>query len=929
MRKSVGNLTVCGLFGLCLGSVISSSISAAEPALGSPAQIEHFERHVRPLLIANCWSCHGEKKQEGGLRLDTRSALLKGGDNGPAVVPGDLAGSRLIQAVHYRGDSHMPPSGPLKSDAIAALERWVTDGVAWPSTSVTSADAWKLHWAFQPIRRSIPSQDLQDQWSRSPLDRLLVEGLTAQKLTPSPAADRRTLIRRVSFDLLGLPPTPEAITEFEADDGPDAWERLIDRLLANPRYGERWGRHWLDVARYSDTKGYVFFEDREFPWGYTYRDYVIEALNADLPYDQFLLEQLAADQLQTQGDAKPLRALGYLTLGPRFMNNVHDIMDDRIDVVTRGVMGLTVTCARCHDHKYDPISQADYYALYGVFRSSAEPLIPPVFSPAADTDEARTFAAELLKRTQPLDEFIDRKHSALVIGSRTRVDEYLLAARQAMLAPPTDDFMLISDPGEINPALILRWKAYLEKAAEQPHPVWQPWSLLAKIPDAQFAEQSPAVIQQLTASGTLNPRIMQEILNPPPQSLGEVAARYGALFKSIYQTWETELALAEEAGRPAAIALPDPALEQIRQEIYGSQSPASLPRVLGWGFLTLLPDRASQGEFQKLLKEVETWLKTAPGAPPRAMVLQDAELFGPRIFERGNPNRPGATVQRRFLSALDAAQQPFPHGSGRLDLARKVVAPTNPLTARVLANRTWMHLFGVGLVRTPGDFGVRSEPPTYPELLDELAASVIEQGWSWKGLQRRILSSATYQQASLDRPNAAAVDPDNQWLWKMNRRRLDLEATRDALHAVSNYLDDRLGGPSEQLFNGAFQARRTLYTYLDRQDPPGLMTVFDFPNASVTNPQRDTTTVSPQALYFMNGPLVETAARHVVPRLELTSAEDIPTKVNRVTELLFARSATSDDIAAAAEYLADSPDTERWFNYVHALLMTNEFVFVD
>lgn len=923
--------------GLCWAILALISFSPiavrAENPRGTPAQIEHFERHVRPILIANCWNCHGDKKQEGGLRLDTREALLKGGDSGPAVVPGDAAASRLVEAVHYRGDTQMPPSGPLKPDAIAALERWVADGVAWPAKSATSADAWKLHWAFQPIRRRPVNHDPADQWSRSSIDRHIVEGLMPLKLTPSPIANRRTLLRRATFDLWGLPPTPEQIAEFNEDASPDAWERLIDRLLANPKYGERWGRHWLDVARYSDTKGYVFFEDREFPWAYTYRDYVIESLNADLPYDRFLLEQIAADKVDLQGNPKPLRALGYLSLGPRFMNNIHDIMDDRIDVITRGTMGLTVTCARCHDHKYDPISQADYYALYGVFRSSAEPLIPPIFQPTPNTDDARNFAAELAKRKRPLDAFIDRKHAAIVTGARTRVAEYLLAARQAALAPATDDFMLITDPGEINPALVLRWKSFLEKVGAEFHPIWQPWTKLAAIPDAEFLANSPAVMQELVAAagqgGTLNPLVAKTTLEPPPQSLAEFAGRYGDLCKSIYQKWETELALADEEGRPAPMALVDPAEEQIRQELYGPHAAASLPRVFGWGFLTLLPDRASQGEFQKLLKEVETWLKTGAGAPPRAMVLEDAELFDPRIFERGNPNRPGAAVARRFLSALDTEQQPFAHGSGRLDLARKVIDPQNPLTARVLANRTWMHLFGVGLVRTPGDFGVRSDPPTHPELLDELASSVTSHGWSTKWLTRRILSSAVYQQASLDRPECLAVDPENLAVWKMNRRRLDLEATRDSLTAVANHLDERLFGPSENLFSGGFFQRRTVYTYLDRQDPPGLMTVFDFPNANITNPQRDATTVSPQALYFMNGPLADTAAKFVIPRLELTNAAELPTKVQRITELLFARAASPDDVAAAQEFLGPTPDFDRWASYVHALLMTNEFVFVD
>lgn len=913
------------------GSHAADNQTAEQPW---PAEhVEQFERQIRPLLAANCWSCHGEKKQEGGLRLDSREALLKGDENGPVVIVGDGSGSRLLQAVRYQGDVQMPPTGPLKPEAVAALDRWITQGLAWPKSKIAAGESWKEHWSFQPLRNPPITHNSHDLWSYTPIDRFVVDELLRHQLTPSPAADRRVLLRRVTFDLWGLPPSPEEITEFEQDASPDAWERLIDRLLSSPKYGERWSRHWLDVARYADTKGYVFFEDREFPWAYTYRDYVIESLNADLPYDRFVLEQLAADQLELDGDPKPLRALGYLTLGPRFMNNLHDILDDQIDVVTRGMMGLTVTCARCHDHKYDPISQADYYALYGIFRSSAEPLIPPQFAPLPETDEARAFTVELAKRTKPLEEFVHRKHAMLVDGCRTRVEEYLLAAREASLQPATDDFMLLADPGDINPALILRWKSYLEKVALQPHPVWTAWTRLAAIPDDQFADQVAAVCRQLhdpsATGGPVNPLVLQTVTDPLPASINEVAQRYGLLFKSIYQAWEAEQAWAGEEGRAPCSVLADASEEKVRQEMYGPETPASLPRVFGWGFLTLLPDRASQGEFQKLLKEVESWLKTGAGAPPRAMVLLDAEPFNPRIFERGNPHRPGDPVSRRFLSAFDPRQRPFTHGSGRLELAHAVISPQNPLTARVMVNRTWMHHIGAGLVRTPGDFGVRSDPPTHPELLDHLTTELVRHGWSWKWLHRRIVASAVYQQSSEDHVECLTVDPENFLLWKMNRRRLDLESTRDALMAVAAHLDDRLGGPSQPLFDGGFHPRRSVYTYLDRQDPPGLMTVFDFPSAAATNPQRDATTVSPQALYFMNGPLAETAAGFVVARLELAANGELAAKLDRLGNLLLTRPFTEPEIMVATDYLGSSPDAERWRSFVHALLMTNEFVFVD
>jgi len=317
-----------------------------------------FENRIRPVLVEKCYGCHGPKKQKAGLRLDSRAAILKGSDGGAVVEPGDPEASALVHAIRQDDLLKMPPppNEKLSNEAIDAISQWIRLGLPWPDDSeLNTAEGtppWKSHWAFQPVRRPAVPVDPKDRWSRTPIDRFIVAKLGAKGLSPSPPADRRTLLRRITFDLTGLPPTPEEVAAFVTDSSPDAYEKRIDRLLASPRYGERWGRYWLDVARYADNKGYVFFEEKTYPWAYAYRDYVISAFNEDLPYDQFLLEQLAADQL---GSPAALPAMGFLTLGARFMNNTHDILDDRIDVTTRGLLGLTVTCARCHDHKFDPI----------------------------------------------------------------------------------------------------------------------------------------------------------------------------------------------------------------------------------------------------------------------------------------------------------------------------------------------------------------------------------------------------------------------------------------------------------------------------------------------------------------------------------------------------------------------------------------------
>ncbi len=375
--------------------VWSASIAVADDA---SAAAELFESKIRPVLIDVCFKCHGGDKDSGHLRVDSREALLKGGDTSPAVVPSKPAESLLLKAIrHSDDDLKMPPDKRLPDETIAAFESWIAAGAPWPAGKSGGFQA-KRHWAFQPITSGRkPKAESRPPISVSPIDSFVIEQLHESKLTLSPPSDRRTLIRRASFDLLGLPPTNDEIVEFQNDSSPDAFEQLLDRLLASPQYGERWGRFWLDVSRYADTKGYVFTEDRNYPFAYTYRDWVVRALNEDVPYDQFLIRQLAADLLPEPERSANLPALGFLTLGRRFLNNINDIIDDRIDVVCRGTMGLTVGCARCHDHKYDPIPAADYYSLYGVFRSSREP--------SAD-DAKKLMAMTLAEEDKPFDPYV-------------------------------------------------------------------------------------------------------------------------------------------------------------------------------------------------------------------------------------------------------------------------------------------------------------------------------------------------------------------------------------------------------------------------------------------------------------------------------------------------------------------------------------------
>jgi mono/diheme cytochrome c family protein len=889
--------------------LLCSALLLLAPAALAAGDEEFFEKHVRPVLVEKCLSCHGAKKPKGGLRLDTRDGALTGGDGGPALVPGKPNDSRLIEAVKQTGDLKMPPSGKLADREIAALEEWVSRGAPWPAKAVLAAPdaiaaAAAKHWAFQPIRRPPPPDA-----KLHPIDAFVRKRLGDSGLSFSPRADKRTLIRRATFDLHGLPPTPDEIDAFLKDDSPEAYEKLLDRLLASPRYGERWGRHWLDVARYADNKGYVFFEGKEYPWAWTYRDYVIDAFNRDLPFDRFVLEQLAADQLDL-ADSKSLAALGFLTVGGHFMNNTHDIMDDRIDVVMRGLMGLTVTCARCHDHKFDPVPMADYYSLYGIFRSSSEPMVPPVWSKPPETGEYQLYAAELQVREKKLIDFVTAKHAGLVNGARTRIAEYLLAAHAARNAPPADDFMLLADPGDLNPSMITRFRQHLEDARKKKDPIWLHWHAYA---------EHDFVKGEVKVEG--GHPLVRAAFAAPPKSMKDVAERYGKLFTEIDAKWK--------ATKGDRLANPDE--EQLRTVLYGPTAPCDAPLALDWGFLSLFPDRATQAEYQKLIREVEVW--SAKG-PPRAMALVDAERpYDPRVFERGHPGRPSEPVSRQMVKIASPNRQPFTRGSGRLELAQAIVARDNPLTARVLVNRVWMHHFGKGFVGTPGDFGLRSDPPTHPELLDWLSAELIDpvspprqQGWSLKRLHKLIMTSATYTQQSLDRPDGVSADPENRLLWKQNRRRLEFEALHDSLLAVSGSLSSDIGGKPLPLPSAS---RRAVYGYVDRLEFPSLLTTFDVPNPAGSNPQRTSTTVSPQALFLMNGPFARTAARKLAALPAIQKHKEPAARLDAVFRQIYGRPPSPEETKLALALLAKGPEADRWIDLIHALLMSNEFAFVD
>jgi hypothetical protein len=910
--------------------------------------ITFFETSVRPLLVEHCQHCHGSKKQEGGLRLDGRQALLTGGDSGPAVNLDQPAKSLILIAVGHGTDLKMPPDKKLAASQIETLERWVKSGAPWPDAPVVSNEAMAKvhaeHWAFQPIKNPPLPAIHNSDWERTLIDRFVLAKLENAGLRPSPAADRRTLIRRVTLDLTGLLPTPEQVEAFVNDPAPNAYSKLVERLLDSPQYGEQWARHWLDVARYSDTKGYVYGREERF-WVHApaYRDWVINAFNRDLPYDQFLLLQIAADQAAPENQ-RDLAAMGFLTLGRRFLGLTHDIIDDRIDVVMRGTMGLTAACARCHDHKYDPIPTTDYYSLYGIFLNSAERLVPCA-EPDLNVPGYADFQKELDQRQQKLRETTLLKRNEAADRIRQRVTDYLVAQTE-LSKYPQEGFDQILAVTDLIPTIVHRWQARIAASRAQvglTDPVFDPWNAFASIPESEFPAKSAFVLNELVNAKTANSRVLKTLI-PAPDSMKEVANRYGTLFVTIEQEWKANCERAKSAGLAEPTRFDDPESEQLRQVLYGLGSPSIVPdeSIVS---TELYFDSGTVNELWKLQNEVDRWLIQSPIAPAHSVALVDRAVMRPSVvFRRGNPANRGQEVPRHFVSVVAGPQPPaFQVGSGRLELARAIIDPQNPLTARVWVNRVWQHHFGHGLVRTPSDFGIRAEPPSHPELLDWLSTKFVTDGWSTKSLHRLIVLSNTYQQrsdglsnesGSESRPrgaengstgtaaNASRIDPDNRLLSRMNVRRLSFEEFRDNLLAIAGRLDLQRGGRASDLFagNGTTNRRRTIYGLVDRQFLPATLRMFDFANPDLHIPLRSETTVPQQALFALNYPFVAQQAQSLVARIRDAGSDDME-RVRSLYRLVYQRDPTRHQIETAMTFLAgdstepalkQSPESLAW-----------------
>ena len=1180
--------------------LICSTLTAAD----DPAQVEFFEKKIRPVLVEHCDKCHSGKSAslKGGLRLDFREGITKGGDSGPAVEPGKPDDSLLLLALKYDG-LEMPPKGKLPDSVIRDFETWIKNGAVDPRETPASAsekesinfeEAAKF-WSFQPPKKHAVTGVKDESLMKSDFDRFVQARLEAKGLSLSKEADRRTLIRRAYLDLIGIPPTPEEVNAFLKDESSHAFATVIETLLDSPHYGERWGRRWLDVARYGEDQAHTF-KARRYPRGYLYRDWVIRSFNEDMPYDRFLTWQIAGDLLEGPSRHERLPALGLFALGPvYYAENVEkakaaaDEWDDRIDTLTRGVLGLTVSCARCHDHKFDPITMQDYYGLAGIFSSTTYQERPAVSDKIV---ASRREADEAVKQKQlEIDRFLLEESRGVRATLIPEIPDYFVAAWKLInrkRAEKNEKKLLgqLAKETKLSQTLIKRWQMFLtpkakrnesetaalsewlefaksedqkkdnskdevtaakvreigeafRRLAEETTPrreklfaafgdsaafvkasevakvragvvplgnlfddsssvsldaavktdrfsavakadrlgvdrVVQGWGEVAKIaPDVQFHfgklgssshSYGSIVNDGWEAGGAIRTegkhfssakRVEQGIgmhsnalvtfdldeirkagLMPPDQKFRFKVDRAGINDDAVSSQGSAHLAAivsrphkdkavsdailaAQVNGKPveidvndftyyfsgdpgkpirangrfASFDIPIPAeakhltlvttgagepddnpinsdhavFSGVRLELdplpeeklatkqddgkpvdeeqlkEGKADAVFLSRLFYDEGLLALPVKEAEGKLRGDAKAKLNALKKSHGDLKKsaeqisilmAHALTEGKGADLPIYIQGNPAKKGDIAPRAMPAIFTHGEKsPFSsNGSGRLELARSIASPDNPLTARVIVNRVWSGHFGVGLVKTTSNFGKLGDRPTHPKLLDWLAVRFVEQGWSLKQLHRDIMLSATYRQASDFREDGNKADPENRLLWRMNRRRLEVEPWRDSILAVSGELDRAFGGPSANLDNAGFK-RRTVYGFVSRHRLDELLRLFDFPDPNITAADRSVTTVPLQQLFVLNSDFMTQRARSLTNRVNAAGLADDPAKVRYAYELLFSREASDDEVETSTLFLESGPDggdrLSRWEQLSLALLSSNEFLFVD
>jgi len=879
-----------------------------------PLPADHFEQRVRPLLHAECVSCHGPSSQRAGIRLDIAFAGTQ-----------EQKYQRItrIKRVLTRtpGGKQMPPSKPLTAEQTSTLLAWLNAGALFPVANAKKSSPTEL-WSLKPVKplRTVsPRENPSDV-----IDRLIQARLKQSGLSPTKPADRYTLLRRMSYDITGLPPTYEAVQNFEGERAPDAINKRIKEMLASPAFGEHFARKWLDLARYADTKGYVYTEERRYAFAYTYRDWVVDAFNRDLQYNDFLRLQLAADRYPAT-PTKDLAALGFLTVGRRFVNNIPDVIDDRIDVIMRTTQGLTVSCARCHDHKFDPIPTKDYYALYGVLAQSAD--INVKIGPLSGTLEAQqTYTTKRQTAQTTFSKRVETERGNLASRLRSQLPRYMEAVPN-VASLPSADFYIILGKEDINPFVVRRLKTQLDQAVSRKSRIFMLWDALGIGDDARFKAQAPQVLDRLRSDNEFrkqfNSRIVDALLaNLKSDSTDEAAGR---IFGDVLAAAD-----ARSTGQPRTAAVPDTDSEELRQFIYASDSVVTVPDAV-MNELEWLFDEPTRVDLNRLKMAVDTLDADSPAAPDHAMALTETPRKEPqRIYRRGDPRLPTDPAPAAFLTALHACSYPAAvNAPGRRELAESIISSNNPLTARVYVNRIWGMLFGRGLVASQSDFGSRGAVPSHPELLDYLAAEFIKHKWSTKWLVETILRTETYQQSSIKSNSAKKRDPENTLLSHMPIRRLTFEQLRDTLLSVSGSLDTQRGGRSTDLFPEILPARRTLYASIDRQFIPGVLRAFDFANPDQHTPERHETTTAQQALFLMNHPF----SGRITTTLT-TSCMKEPTGIAAITKL-YGRvlqrkpSETELGIARKSGLGHTPPDSAALTAFAQALIMSNRVLFVE
>ena len=926
-------------------------LTAVPLCAADSARIEFFEQKIRPVLVEKCYSCHASsaKNLRGGLRLDLRAGVLQGGESGPAVVPGNPDESLLISSLKY--DSfEMPPSGKLPDHIIADFAKWVRMGAPDPRDGTIDDDEEggpvdTSFWSFQPVGNAQPPSVADQAWPRNAIDQFVAAKLEKNGLAPVGDADRTTLLRRAYFDLIGLPPTAEQINDFLNDESDDAFDRVVDELLQSRQFGERWGRHWLDVARFADSSGGA--RTRLMPHAWRFRNYVVNALNADKPFDQFVIEQIAGDLLPTddwQRAGEQLTATSFLAMGPHNYELQDkellrmEVIDEQLDTVGRAFLGMTVGCARCHDHKFDPIPTRDYYAMAGIFYST-QLLVPGN-------------VAGNVERDLPVDpawqKEIDHHKDELARVSNAKKDieqkiESLEQARAKLIGLNVDSAVTIDNDAA---KVVGKWtksgsvqgfvgKEYIHSGA------------------ADSGDKSVEYTVTLPHTGQWEVRVSYTAhRNRESKAPYTVTHANGIETFPVNQTVTPEIdgvfhSLGEfrfEASRPARVVVTNKnakqtviadAVQFIPIETGRDEADSTLEAALGEN---AREKRVMRGKLKELRQQEKSLQENPPRSPGKVMSVRENE--SPEdcfVCIRGNVHNPGDVVPRGFPTfASHGSGLSIPDDvSGRLEFAEWVVHPDNPLTGRVIANRIWQHLFGRGIVSTPDNFGQMGTRPTHPQLLDWLARQMIEDGWSIKRTIRRIMLSRTYQLASSPRQLDSGQDPDNALLWRQNRRRLEAECLRDAMMSISGELDlampdslVRKGTKSEYGYKFK-ESQRSIYVPVFRNTLHPLLEAFDFANPNVVTGRRAVSTLPTQALFLMNSPFVMQKAKLAAARMLTDNALEETSRIELAWQRTLGRRPTTDEHRLTLEFLSDGEPVDQWTQVFQTLFASADFRYVD